>query len=49
MGTTVQRLNELYIESGQIGFKFSARVGGGVLRPEAYHLLKIKEDLKKTS
>lgn len=49
MGTTVQRLNELYIESGQIGFKFSARVGGGVLRPEAYHLLKIKEELKKTA
>jgi HK97 family phage major capsid protein len=42
LGTTVQRLNELYIESGQIGFKFSARVGGGVIVPEAYNLLKVK-------
>jgi HK97 family phage major capsid protein len=41
LGTTVQRLNELYIESGQIGFKFSARVGGGVINHDAYCLLKL--------
>lgn len=38
-GMTMQRLNELYAESGLIGFLASARVGGGVVRPAAFRAL----------
>jgi predicted phage gp36 major capsid-like protein len=36
----VQRLNELYAESGLVGFKVHRRVGGGVIRGEALSRLK---------
>jgi HK97 family phage major capsid protein len=39
MGMSVQRLNELYAESGQVGFLFHARVGGGVVRSNAFRAL----------
>jgi HK97 family phage major capsid protein len=32
---TVQRLTELYAESGQVGLLFTMRVGGDVIRPQA--------------
>ncbi|MGM7634170.1 phage major capsid protein [Bacillus sp. Hm123] len=41
-GSTIQRLNELYIEEDLIGFKFKKRVGGGVDRPDAFKVLKIQ-------
>ena len=40
LGMTVQRLNELYAESGLVGFKVHRRVGGGVIRGEAIARLK---------
>lgn len=40
LGLTVQRLNELYAESGLVGFKAHRRVGGGPLRGEAFARLK---------
>jgi HK97 family phage major capsid protein len=40
LGMTVQRLNELYAESGLVGFKVHRRVGGGVIRGEALSRLK---------
>lgn len=40
LGMTVQRLNELYAESGLVGFKVHRRVGGGVVRGEALARLK---------
>ena len=40
LGLTVQRLNELYAESGLVGFKAHRRVGGGILRGEAFARLK---------
>jgi HK97 family phage major capsid protein len=40
LGMTVQRLNELYAESGLVGFKAHRRVGGGILRGEAFARLK---------
>lgn len=40
LGMTVQRLNELYAESGLVGFKAHRRVGGGPLRGEAFARLK---------
>jgi HK97 family phage major capsid protein len=40
LGMTVQRLNELYAESGLVGFKVHRRVGGGVIRGEALARLK---------
>lgn len=33
---TVKRLDELYAAQGKIGFKFTHRVGGGVIRPAAF-------------
>ena len=39
---TVQRLNELYAESGLVGFKVHYRVGGGVIVPAAFGILKLK-------
>jgi HK97 family phage major capsid protein len=36
---TVQRLDELYAESGLVGFLFYFRVGGGVVRPDAFRAL----------
>lgn len=39
-GMTLQRLNELYAEAGMIGFKVRFRVGGDVLRPAAFKVLK---------
>ena len=35
-GMMLQRLNELYAESGLVGFKVHKRVGGGVIRPAAF-------------
>lgn len=32
---TVQRLNERYAETGKVGFLFTMRVGGDVIRPQA--------------
>lgn len=42
-GSTITRLNELYIENGLIGFMFKKRVGGGVDRKDAFKVLKVKE------
>lgn len=42
-GMTVQRLNELYIESGLVGFRARFRVGGAVIRPSAIRVLEIDE------
>lgn len=39
-GMTLQRLVELYAEEGMVGFKVRARVGGDVVRPEAFKILK---------
>ena len=36
-GMMLQRLNELYAESGLVGFKVHRRVGGGVIRPVAFY------------
>lgn len=38
-GMTIQRLDELYAESGLVGFLFYFRVGGGVVRPDAFRAL----------
>ncbi len=38
-GLAIQRLNELYAESGLIGFKAHFRVGGGVVRTDAFRTL----------
>lgn len=38
-GMTMQRLDELYAESGLVGFLFYFRVGGGVVRPDAFRAL----------
>ena len=40
LGLTIQRLNELYAESGLVGFKARRRVGGGLMRGEAFARLK---------
>lgn len=40
LGMTIQRLNELYAESGLVGFKVHRRVSGGVIRGEAFSRLK---------
>jgi len=37
----LQRLVELYSESGLIGFKVHFRVGGGVIRPDALRILRV--------
>lgn len=41
LGMTVQRLVELYAESGLVGFKVHYRVGGGVIRPDALRILRV--------
>lgn len=41
-GSTITRLNELYIENGLIGFMFKKRVGGGVDRKDAFKVLQVK-------
>lgn len=41
LGMTVQRLIELYAESGLVGFKVHYRVGGGVIRPDALRILRV--------
>ena len=41
LGMTVQRLVELYSESGLVGFKVHYRVGGGVVRPGALRILRV--------
>ncbi|OLN21714.1 hypothetical protein BTO30_13505 [Domibacillus antri] len=41
-GLTLTRINELYAEEGLVGFKAKARVGGGVVRPKAFRVLKVK-------
>lgn len=38
-GITIQRLDELYAEAGLVGFKVHFRVGGGVVRPDAFRAL----------
>lgn len=42
LGITIQRLTELYAESGLIGFRVHYRVGGGVIRPNALRVLHVK-------
>lgn len=42
-GSSIQRLNELYIEDDLIGFKYKKRVGGGVDKPDAFAILKVKK------
>ena len=37
----MQQLNELYAQAGLVGFIARVRVGGGVLLPESFRLLKI--------
>jgi len=39
MGISIQRLNELYAEAGLVGFKVHFRVGGGVIRSDAFRAL----------
>ena len=39
MGMTLQRLDELYAESGLVGFKVHRRVGGGPIRIAAFRAL----------
>lgn len=39
MGISLQRLDELYAESGLVGFLVHFRVGGGVVRPDAFRAL----------
>jgi HK97 family phage major capsid protein len=39
LGVTVQRLDELYAESGLVGFLVYFRVGGGVVRADAFRAL----------
>lgn len=41
LGMTVQRLVELYAESGLVGFKVHYRVGGGVIKPDALRILNV--------
>ncbi|BER92693.1 phage major capsid protein [Atrimonas thermophila] len=41
LGMTVQRLTELYAESGLVGFKVHYRVGGGVVWPNALRILQV--------
>lgn len=43
MGSSVQRLNELYAEDDLVGFKYKKRVGGGVDKPEAFAVLRVKQ------
>jgi len=40
MGRTVQRLNELYAGTGQVGFMATERVDGKVILAEGIQLLK---------
>ncbi len=42
-GVTVQRLQELYIEAGLIGFRLHARVGRYCIRPANKALVLLKE------
>jgi len=39
MGMSIMRLDELYAESGLVGFLVYFRVGGGVVRPDAFRAL----------
>jgi HK97 family phage major capsid protein len=39
LGLSIQRLDELYAEAGLVGFKAHFRVGGGILRRAAFHLI----------
>jgi HK97 family phage major capsid protein len=39
LGMTLQRLDELYAESGLVGFKVHKRVGGGLIRPEPFMII----------
>ena len=41
-GMTVQRLNELYSTTGQVGFVATERVDGKIILPEGIKLLKMK-------
>lgn len=41
LGMTVQRLTELYAESGLVGFKVHYRVGGGVVWANALRILQV--------
>lgn len=41
LGTTIQRLDELYAVNDQVGFKFRMRVGGNVATADALRILKV--------
>jgi len=41
-GMTLKRLDELYAESGLVGFKAKRRVGGSVIRTGAFRVLDTK-------
>lgn len=41
MGMTVQRLTELYAEQDLVGIKVKKRVGGGVIREDAFRVLRV--------
>ena len=41
-GRTLQRLNELYAMTDQIGFKLTERLDGRLILPEAVKVLKMK-------
>jgi HK97 family phage major capsid protein len=41
-GMTVQRLAELYAEANLIGFKVTRRVGGAILRKDAFRILTVQ-------
>ena len=40
-GITMQRLNELYAATGQVGFRMYSRTDGKLLLPEAVQKLKM--------
>ena len=39
LGMTMQRLDELYSEAGMVGFKSHFRVGGSIIRPDAFQVI----------
>ena len=41
-GRTLQRLNELYAMTDQVGFKLTERLDGRLILPEAVKVLKMK-------
>ena len=43
-GRSMQRLNELYAETGQIGFRITQRLDGRLVLPEAVKVLAMKSN-----